>query len=147
MSARVTPSFLADLAGRPGRSWLPGLSEAELAAYEAALGVRLPDDARLLLRTLNGSGDGEFYSCPRDLAAVKERMAHWASIWESVRADLAADGTPIPEGARAVPLYKHRGVLCSADPADSRVLSVVEGDSVLYAGSLRAWLDLEFPRR
>lgn len=146
MSA-LTPEALAELRARPGRDWLPGLTAEDLAAYESELGVRLPDDARLLLRTMNGDSSGEFYSYPRDLERVRERMDRWRADWDAIAADLASDGVVLPPAATAVPLWKHRGVLCAADPKDSRVLSIVEGDAVLYAESVAAWLDLEFPRR
>lgn len=148
MSAPLTTGFLAEFLARPGRRWLPGLGAAEIAALEAEHGLRLPDDARLLLGAANGlAGDERFYSRPRDAAKVRELFDFWRSIWPTVEADLADQGAPLPSGCAAFPLYGHRGVLCSGDPSDSRVLSIVENDAIVYAPSLREWLDLEFPRR
>lgn len=143
MSAPLTPEFLAGVAARLGG--LPGLGAEELAAVESALGVRLPDDLRALLRVMNGRGDGRFYSYPRDLDAVHRRMSDWRSWWKNIAADLKEQGAVLPPGACAVPVFAHRGVLCSDDPRDSRVLSITENDSVVYASCLREWLELELP--
>jgi hypothetical protein len=139
-----------------GTRWRPGLSADELAAYEAALGLRLPDDARLFFRTLNGTdrptvdvapeavdreGHG-VYSYPHDLDFVRSIVADLREDWPEVSAELG-----LADGAFGWPVFGHRSIVCSEDPKDSRVASIVTGDSIIFAPSLREWLELEFFRQ
>lgn len=126
-----------------GTRWLPGLPPDRLAAYEAALGARFPDDLRLLLSALNGTEPAGVYSYPRDLDRVRGLADAWRADRAGIARDLAEQGAPLAAGDVLVPLFGHRAAVCGADPRSCRVLSVVEGDSVVYAGGLRAWLERE----
>jgi hypothetical protein len=161
--ASPTPEFLADLKARTearwartlpdpsvlgfqfaqGTRWLRGLSPAELASYEEALAVSFPEDLRALYRAMNGTDPAGVYSYPRDLDAVRARAAEWRTDWFAIRSDLAAQGAKVPEDAVPVPLFGHRGLLRLPDGSAGPVLSIVPGDAVVYAPSLREWLELE----
>jgi hypothetical protein len=140
-----------------GTRWLPGLEKREIDAYEDALGVRFPNALRTFLAHMNGTdlptinvygSSGEphragvgFYSFPRDVDHVKERMARWRAEWLEIRDVLAEQGTVIGETDVCVPIYGHRGVLCTSDPESDVVLSIMETDAIVYGPTLHDYLE------
>jgi SMI1/KNR4 family protein SUKH-1 len=146
----------------PGTRWNSGLSDAELREYERALGTRFPNDFRAFLRAMNGTdldtvniygSSGEpmrrsvgVYSYPRDIEIVRRSIGHIAPHRDEICEDLASQGYDLPPGARLVPIYGHRFVVCGPDPESSVVLSiVVDGvDVIVYGRSLQDYLRREF---
>jgi len=129
-----------------GTKWLKGLSDSDIAEYEQIMGFGFPEVYKLFLRQMNGTDkqtiniygeSGEpyrygvgFYSYPRDLEAVKARIA---VVLEAFRVILGAiEQQVIPH---IMPIIEHRFLVmdrCEGNP----VLSIYEDDSILYAASL-----------
>ena len=135
---------------QPGTEWLPGISDSEIAAYEAALGFSFPAILRTFLRNMNGTskeainvyGDnGEpwpyvpgYYSFPRDLDVVKVRI-RW--IYDSFGVD--GQYVECEQISHVVPVVGHRFLVadrCAQNP----VLSMFGDDVIVYARDLRVFL-------
>lgn len=145
-----------------GAQWYPGLSEQEIKEYEQTLGMRFPDDFRHMLRMMNGTyyptGTPDpfafisrqkavfIYSYPRDIDLVRQRIEdldlessflYLQNVLRMQNFDLEAD-------AGLVPIYQHRYVVCSSDPATSTVLSIMGTDAIVYGNDLKEYLQREF---
>lgn len=146
-----------------GTRWLPGLTDHDIKAYEAALNARFPDDFRHMLRVMNGTdlpalnvygSNGEphrtrvgVYSYPRDLPVVLELRKDAEKDRVEIAASLLSQGFTLDPAASLVPVYTHHYIVCiSADPASSVVVSIMAAEAIVYAGSLRSYLQLEFLR-
>ena len=142
-----------------GTRWYPGLSEDKIVEYENVLGVRFPDDFKIFLRVMNGTDlpilniygyqhepntSVAVYSYPRDIDLVK-------NLIEEVREDRVAitnvmmhQRFDLPAESNLVPIFGHRYLICSSDPSQSVVLSIVGEDAIVYGPSLREYLEREF---
>jgi len=147
-----------------GTRWNEGLSDATISEYETVLGVRFPHDLRAFFREMNGTDlptlnvygfCGEphresvgVYSYPRDVEIVKHRIEHIRPSRPEIAADLAEQGFELAVEADLVPIFAHRYVVCSANLESSVVLSIVVNatDAIVYANSLREYLEKEFLR-
>jgi hypothetical protein len=145
-----------------GTRWNPGLSGEGIADYERTLSVRFPNDFRAFLREMNGTDlptlnvyafCGEphresvgVYSYPRDIEIVKQRIEHLTSSRADIASDLAEQGFNLQPEANLVPVFAHRYVVCSSNFDSSVILSIVvhDTDAVVYANSLREYLEKEF---
>jgi hypothetical protein len=145
-----------------GTRWNPGLTDDMVAEYEHALGVGFPRDFRAFLGTVNGTDlptlnvyghCGEafrqsvgVYAYPRDIEIVRLRIEDVLRNRAEISADLADQGFTLPVEARLVPLVGHRYVMCTSDPESSVVLSIVVDsvDAIVYANSLKEYLEVEF---
>lgn len=145
-----------------GTRWNAGLSDEMITAYEDVLRVQFPHDFKTFLREMNGTdlatldvygSCGEphrksvgVYSYPRDLELIRQRIEHVSSSRAEITSDLAEQGFELPAVANLMPVYEHRYVVCSSDLDDSVVLSIVvhDVDAIVYANSLREYLEKEF---
>jgi hypothetical protein len=145
-----------------GTRWNPGLSDREVMEYEDALAVRFPADFRAFLQAMNGTdiptlnvyaNCGEphrtsvgVYSYPRDLEIVKQRIEDVRQSRNEITTDLGSQGYDLPSHAALVPIFGHRYVVCTPDPDQSVVLSiVVHGtDAIVYGTSLQEYLERDF---
>src|SRR5262249_12152638 len=145
-----------------GTRWLPGLSDEQIAAFEAVVSARFPDDLRTFLGEMNGtdlptvnvSGSGGeppkqsvgVYSYPRDLEAVRDRISTVREHRAAIASDLATQGFDLGENSTLVPIYAHRYVVLTQDLASSVVLSIVvnDVDAIVYGNSLQGYLAKEF---
>lgn len=143
-----------------GTRWNAGLSDEMITAYEDVLGVQFPYDFKTLLREMNGTDlatlnvyCGEphrksvgVYSYPRDIELIRQRIEHISSSRAEITSDLAEQGFELLPVANLVPVYAHRYVVCSSNLVDSVVLSIVvhDVDAIVYANSLREYLEKEF---
>lgn len=144
-----------------GTRWNPGLSEEQIAAYEAVLNVQFPRDFREFLRAMNGTdlptlnvygSCGEpprqsvgVYSYPRDLESVQSMIERVQSDRVTLTTTMADQGYDLPVTVDLVPIYGHRYVVCSPDPDNSAVLSIQDAeDAIVYGNSLREYLEREF---
>lgn len=123
-----------------GTLWNPGLSDDEITEYENVLGVRFPSDFRAFLRVMNGT------AYPRDLVIVKQRIQDLRDSRDEITSDLGRQGFDLPSEAALVPIYGHRYVVCTSNPDQSVVLSVVvhDTDAIVYGASLQEYLKREF---
>jgi hypothetical protein len=142
--------------------WNAGLSNEQIADYESALKARFPHDFRAFLRKMNGTdlptlnvygSCGEphcqsvgVYSYPRDIELVKRRIEDISGSRAEIASDLLEQGFHLPPEAMLVPVFAHRYIVCSSNLDDSVVLSIVvhDTDAIVYANSLREYLDKEF---
>ena len=146
-----------------GTRWNPGLTDAEIASYEAILGLRFPDDFRSFLRVMNGTDiptlniygySGEpsrqsvgVYAYPRDMELVKRRIEEARDWRPEVAATMAEQGFDLAADAGLAPIYIHRFVVCTSDLNSSPVLSIYDGsDAIVYGSSLKEYLEREFLR-
>jgi hypothetical protein len=145
---------------QPGTRWNPGLTDQEIADYEKRLEVQFPNDFRGMLRVINGTDIptlnvygmcGEphrmsvgAYSFPRDLSFVKERIKEVHKDYPAIVSILSDQGFELEKSAGLVPIYGHRYIVCSGDPDQSSVLSIVGTDAIVYGVSLRGYLQREF---
>lgn len=145
-----------------GTRWNPGLSDEQIADYEIALGVHFPHDFKAFLREMNGTNlptlnvygsCGEphrhsvgVYSYPKDIDVIKQRIEHIRASRAEIASDLAEQGFELWPMVNLVPVYGHRYVVCSPNLDDSVVLSIVvhDTDAIVYANSLREYLEKEF---
>ena len=130
-----------------GTKWLDGLTDDEIAEYEHEIGFKFPEIYKIYLRNMNGTDkqainvygeSGEpyqhmvgFYSYPRDLEIVKDRI-NW--ILESF--NITSDDLEQKEIPHIMPILFHRFLVmdrCDRNP----VLSMYGEDVILYASSLR----------
>ena len=126
------------------------------------MGVRFPHDFNAFLRAMNGTDlptlnvygyCGEphrksvgVYSYPRDIELVKRRIEDISGSRAEIASDLAEQGFELLPEAMLVPVFIHRYVVCSSNPEDSVVLSIVvrDTDAIVYANSLKEYLEKEF---
>lgn len=144
-----------------GTRWNPGISDQQIDEYEGLLEVRLPEDFRKLLRVMNGTDlatinvyafSGEplrqsvgVYSYPKNLGEITQRMKHVEAYRDELVVTMAEQGFSLSPEDSLVPIYIHRYVVCTSDPASSVVLSIDDGnDAIVYGDSLREYLVREF---
>lgn len=135
---------------QPGTKWLPGISDGEIDAFETALAFRFPEALRVFLRYMNGTdretvnvyADGGepyrngvgYYSFPRDLEAVKEKIRWICDSFEIDEGYVHENDIP-----HILPLVAHRFLVadrCKTHP----VLSMYGTDVIPYARDLRTFL-------
>ncbi len=137
-----------------------GLSEAQIASYQALLGIDFPDDLVTFLRHANGTdvstkniygSDGErprlragFYSYPRDWDLIEERIDWLRKDWHAMLQSLEDCGVNLGNNPKFIPFYEHRYVLSNGDSASSAVCSIFHSDAIAYGWSLREYLEKEF---
>jgi len=133
-----------------GTRWLPGLTEGEIARFEADLGFSFPSIYRLFLKHMNGTDKmavnvyGEsghpygyapaYYSYPRDLDVIKDYI-RWIYEEFNVTTEIV-DQQHIPH---IIPITGHRFLIvdrCKTHP----MLSMYGRDTIIYAPSLQAFL-------
>ena len=133
-----------------GTKWLEGLSDTAIAEYERIMGFEFPEVYKLFLKQMNGTDkqtiniygeSGEpyrygvgFYSYPRDLELVKERIAWILGAFQITPGAVEQQAIP-----HIMPIIEHRFLVmdhCEGNP----VLSIYEDDSILYATSLPRFL-------
>jgi len=145
-----------------GTRWRPGLSNEGIEEFETSLGVLFPVDFKAFLREMNGTdlptlnvygSCGEphrysvgVYSYPRDAEAVKQRIKDIDTSRTEIASDLAAQGFELLPEANLVPVFAHRYIVCSSNLDSSVVLSIIAHatDAIVYANSLREYLEKEF---
>lgn len=148
-----------------GTHWNPGLTPAELEAYQAALGIEFPRDLQCFLRHANGTEpamvnlyaqDGHahryaagVYRFPQDMPAIRLAItwleAHWQGILEALTLESDYIGRDIlGTNPQFIPFYGHRYVLSNGDADSSIVCSIQGSDAVVYGWSLEAYLQREF---
>ncbi len=144
-----------------GARWNPGLTDAEIQAYEQTLGVHFPNDFKHMLRVMNGTttpdidysniepyGVRDVYAYPRDVSAIRRRIEDVQEVFGMVREVLAEQGFELEAEAGLAPIFAHRYVVCGSDPSKSEVLSIMGTDAIVYGESLRLYLPQEFlPQR
>jgi len=148
-----------------GTRWNPGLSTAEIEEYENAVGMHFPLDFRAFLHVMNGTDVptlnvyghcGEphrtsvgFYSYPRDLKIVEQRIEDVRESRNEIAADLKEQGFDLSSHADLVPIFGHRYVVCTSNLNSSVVLSIVvhDVDAIVYGNSLEEYLEREFLNR
>jgi hypothetical protein len=114
--------------------------------------VRFPDDFRLFLRTMNGTDRGisvvedwdVVNAYPRDLSYAIALIADLKPFH-----DWIVEACDLDRDVAFVPIYQRRYVVCSSNPADSRVCSIFLGggsfpDAIVFGESLREYLMTEF---
>jgi hypothetical protein len=133
-----------------GTKWLPGLNEPEIDAFEKDLGFPFPQICRDFLAHMNGTDKetinlfGEsghpytysvgYYSYPRDLVRVKDRIAWIYAAFNITEADVRAQAIP-----HILPVVSHRFLVvdnCASNP----VLSMYGDDVIIYARDLPTFL-------
>ncbi len=143
-----------------GTKWNPGLKPAQITQFEEALSVRFPTDFRLMLQAVNGTdlptlnvygSSGEphresigVYSYPRDLAAIQQHIKDVATQRREIAAALSGQGYFLEPNAGLVPIYSHRYIVCGSDPDTCTILSIHGTDAIVYADSLKTYLNIEF---
>jgi hypothetical protein len=147
-----------------GTCWNPGLKREQVREYEAALGVRFPQDFRVFLRAMNGTNvptlnvyghSGEphpksvgVYSYPRDLEDVRRRIEDVEAYRDELSTTTAEQGFNLAHKDFLVPIYIHRYIVCTSDPRSSVVLSIDDGaDAIVYGNSLQEYLEREFLKK
>lgn len=143
-----------------GTKWNPGLSEANIEAYERNLNLSFPNDFKVFLRTMNGTDlptvniygsfnelprqAAGFYSYPRDLEIVKQTITESHKHRNEIRKGLAEQGVQLRPDAGLVPIFGHRFVVCEPNLENSVVLSIHGTDAIVYGNSLQEYLVTEF---
>jgi hypothetical protein len=86
------------------------------------------------------------YAYPRDLEIVRRRIEDVRESRDEISNDLRSQGFDLPSDAALVPIYGHRYIICTSDPDQSMVLSVVvhETDAIVYGTCLQEYLEREF---
>jgi hypothetical protein len=143
-----------------GTRWNPGLSADEIEAYQGAVKIQFPNDLKIFFAAMNGTdlatvniygnsgtpaqkGMG-VYSYPRDLEIVKIRIADVDNTRQEILQTLAEQGCELASGFQLMPIFSHRYVVCTSDLSHSSVLSINGNDAIVYANSLKDYLDKEF---
>ncbi len=143
-----------------GTKWNIGLSDKEIQSYENDLGFIFPDEFKEMLGAMNGidkpglnlyGSSGKdfkeaviFYSYPRNLNLIKERIEILQSEWNEIIEALKEDGgfPDLLEPISFIPLYSHRYLV---GPPNRPVVCSIHGtDAILYADNLKDYLDEEF---
>jgi hypothetical protein len=161
-STLPTESSIYGFQFQRGTRWMPGLSDEQIAAYEADLGTEFPYDFRTFLHAMNGTdlptlnvyGSSRtvprqstgVYSYPRDLETVRHLIGVVQENRDDVALDLASQGFHLPSEASLVPVFGHRYLVCTRKLNTSVVLSVVvhDVDAIVFGDSLREYLTKEF---
>ncbi|SFQ68675.1 SMI1/KNR4 family protein [Flavobacterium akiainvivens] len=127
-----------------GSKWKKGLTDAELDAFEAAMGITFPDVLRGFYKTMNGldrpgvdfKGDVKaepglkpaFYSYPDDLPSINQQIDRICEDNNITRQDMLAGKVPF-----IIPVYGHR---CLVFDGTGRMLSMVGRDIIIYADNI-----------
>ena len=143
-----------------GTQWNPGLSDSDINEYENELNCQFSNELRTVLRHINGTDKptlniygncGEpyctgvgVYSYPRDIGRIKERIEDLKNDWKEIKEYLEEDDFIITEDMSLVPFYIHRYVVCGPNRTSGPVLSIHGSDAIIYAESLRQYLEKEF---
>lgn len=129
--------------------WIEGLTESEITEYENELGFAFPEIYKFYLRNMNGTdklainnyGGSEtiayapdYYSFPRDLGAVKDRIKWIYDEFLVDEEDVKREKIP-----HIVPIVGHR-FLVTDNCAENPVLSMYGRDVVVYAPNLQKFL-------
>jgi hypothetical protein len=131
-----------------------------IAQYEAVVGASFHPDFQTFLRCVNGTdlpaidvrgSSGEparfapaFYSYPRDLELIKERIESANTNIPQLQATLEEQGFHLPDDAKLIPIYSHRYLACSPSVDGSPVLSIWgASDAIVYGMSLLGYLEEE----
>ena len=132
-----------------GTKWLEGLTENEIQDYESELGFDFPEIYKFYLRNMNGTdksavniyGNGEttayapnFYSFPRDLEAVKDRIKWIYDEFFVDEEEVKREKIP-----HIIPIVSHR-FLIADNCAENPVLSMYGRDVIVYAPNLQKFL-------
>lgn len=135
-----------------GTKWLEGLSESEIEKYENELGFAFPEIYKIYLRNMNGTdklainvyGYSEtvayapkFYSFPRDLDIVKDRIQWIYEEFEVNEEIVRRENIP-----HIIPIVSHR-FLIADNCLENPVLSMQGTDSILYVETLKSLLVLD----
>ncbi len=144
---------------QPGTKWRPGLSPADIARFEQQIGFKFPPIYRDYLRCMNGTDtpmvnvygdsghphayDTGYYSYPRDLEQIKDRIA-W--IYEAF--DIDEDYVRAHHVPHIMPIVSHRFLIIDNCPTHP-VLSMYGTDVIVYAGCLKTFLtdEIAHPRQ
>jgi len=145
---------------QPKTRWRPGLSEAEIDGFQRDLRVEFSRPLKIVLRHINGTdtpnlnvygNSGEShrtrvsaYSYPTDLDLAKELIAGVEGQRADIKATLLEEGFDLKDNVSLVPFYLHRFVVCSQSEEYSPVLSIMGTDAIVYAPTLRSYLEVEF---
>jgi hypothetical protein len=145
---------------QPGTCWRPGLSETEIDGFQRDLRVEFSRPLKIVLRHINGTdtpnlnvygNSGEShrtrisaYSYPADLDLVKELIAGVEGQRADIKGTLLEQGFDLKDNVSLVPFYLHRYVVCSQSEENSPVLSITGTDAIVYAPTLRRYLEVEF---
>jgi hypothetical protein len=143
-----------------GTRWNPGLTDTQIEKYEREIKVRFPDDFRRMLHTMNGTDvpmlntygfsvelhctSTGVYAYQRDLEIVKSRIEDIREVRDAIEQVLAEQGFDLETEAALVPVYSHRYIVCTSDPAQSTILSISGTDAIVYGETLREYLVMEF---
>jgi hypothetical protein len=140
--------------------WNPGLTDDAIAQYEEAITTSFPRDFKTFLKCMNGTDipaidvrgtSGEpprfapgFYSYPRDLELVKNRIELASTDKAQLAVTLEEQGFHLPANAKLIPVYAHRYLVCSPSADGSPVLSIWNSsDAIVYGRSLLDYLERE----
>jgi hypothetical protein len=129
--------------------WNPGLTDEAIAQYEQLLDTSFHLDFKTFLKCMNGTDlpvidvrgtSGEpprfgpgFYSYPRDLEVVKNRMEVARADKAQLAVTLEEQGFHLAGNTKLIPIYSHRYVVCSPGADDSLVVSIWNAcDAIVY---------------
>jgi hypothetical protein len=146
-----------------GTRWNPGLSDEEIAHYEAAVDASFPPDFRRFLSQMNGTdtptldirgASGEphrlglgFYSFPADLERIRQIIDEVESDRIQLNTTLRDEGFEHSGEARLVPIFAHRSIVCDPASEESVVLSIYSAtEAIVYGNSLQEYLEREILR-
>jgi hypothetical protein len=140
--------------------WNPGLDEEQVREYEARVQAHFPIDFRRMLLFMNGTDKPTLnvygmsgvpfkesvgvYSYPRDIETILDMMKRIKDTQHQLHKVLAEEMILLNHDSVWVPIYAHRFIVCNGDKHESKVLSIMGLDAILYASSLREYLELEF---
>lgn len=135
-----------------GTLWNKGLTEDQIASFEAEVGVEFPEGLKNYYRVMNGvnlpainiygnSGEkptysNSFYSYPEDVARIKERI-QW--IYESK--NVTVNELKKNDISRIFPVFGHRYLL--VDDENGTILSMYEDDIIYWADNISKLLAIE----
>lgn len=136
-----------------GTKWLAGLTDDEISNYEEELGFSFPKIYKLYLKNMNGTDKPginvygssgypfayapEFYSYPRDLDIVKDKIKWIYDEFEITEEFIRSENIP-----HIIPIIGHRFLVadnCEKNP----VLSMMGKDSIRYASTLENYLVID----
>jgi hypothetical protein len=133
-----------------GTRWLTGLTHEAIADYEYEMGLSFPESYKAYLSHMNGTDTarinvyskcGEpyryspgYYSYPRDLEAVKEKIE-----WIHEEFGITPEFIEAHQIPRIMPIVSYRFLVmdrCAQNP----ILSMYGRDSIFFASSLESFL-------
>jgi hypothetical protein len=149
---------------QPGTRWRLGLCEDDIERFQSAFSAHFPLDFRLFLQVMNGTdtptldirgGSGEphrtglgFYSFPVDLEHLRQLVESVERDRAQIRATLLEEGFELHDGAKLIPIFAHRFVVCLGGSEISPVLSIYDpSDAIVYGNSLQEYLGKELLSR